>query len=85
MSYTVLILPRAQKQMANLPSEVYPRVRDALRELANNPRPHGCLKLKGREGWRVRIGHYRVVYEIDDSQQTVTILDIGHRREIYRD
>jgi mRNA interferase RelE/StbE len=85
MSYTVQILPRTQKQLAKLPADVYPRVRDALRELADNPRPSGCLKLTGREGWRIRIGRYRAIYEIDDTNRTVTILDIGHRREVYRE
>jgi mRNA interferase RelE/StbE len=84
MNYTVQILPRAQKQLSKLPPDVYPRVRDALRELTDSPRPSGCLKLTGREGWRIRIGRYRVIYEIDDTNRTVTILDIGHRREVYR-
>ncbi|OYT73773.1 MAG: type II toxin-antitoxin system mRNA interferase toxin, RelE/StbE family [Armatimonadetes bacterium CP1_7O] len=85
MSYTVQILPRAQRQLAKLPAEVYPRVRDALRALADEPRPVGCRKLVGRAGWRLRVGSYRVIYEIDEEQRTVTILDIGHRREIYRE
>lgn len=51
--------------------------------LFQNPRPPSCLKLSGREGWRIRVGNYRVVYEIDDGQQAVTILNIGHRRDIY--
>jgi mRNA interferase RelE/StbE len=85
MSYTVSILPRAQRQLAKLPSDVYERVRDALRALAEEPRPHGCLKLTGREGWRIRVGQYRVIYEIDDANRTVTILDIGHRRDVYRE
>jgi len=84
MDYTVLILRRAQKELAQLPSEVYERVRDAIRALGSNPRPPGCLKLQGREGWRIRTGSYRVIYEIDDERHTVTILHIGHRRDIYR-
>jgi mRNA interferase RelE/StbE len=85
MSYTVSILPRAQRQLAKLPSDVYERVRDALRALANEPRPHGCLKLTGRDGWRIRVGQYRVIYEIDDTNRSVIILDIGHRRDVYRE
>lgn len=84
MNYTILILRRAQKELANLPSGVYERVRDAIRALAQNPRPMGCLKLVGREGWRIRVENYRVIYEIDDEQRTVTILHIGHRRDVYR-
>lgn len=84
MSYTLLILRRAQKQLAKLPVEVYELVLDGIRALALEPRPPGCLKLTGRPGWRIRIGNYRVIYEIDDDRQVVTILDVGHRREIYR-
>ncbi|MCS6829072.1 MAG: type II toxin-antitoxin system RelE/ParE family toxin [Armatimonadota bacterium] len=84
MSYSVNILPRAQKQLAKLPQDAYVRVRDALRKLADTPRPTGCLKLAGRDGWRIRVGDYRVIYEIDDANLTVTVLDIGHRGDIYR-
>jgi mRNA interferase RelE/StbE len=83
MEYAVTILRRAQRELAGLPSEAYQRVRDAIRGLAQNPRPPGCLKLTGREGWRIRIGVYRVIYEIDDSKRTITILHVGHRRNIY--
>ena len=84
MSYSVLILRRAQKELAQLPAESYTRTRDAIRALGENPRPSGCLKLTGREGWRIRVGDYRVVYEIDDGQKTVTVLHVGHRRDVYR-
>jgi mRNA interferase RelE/StbE len=83
MSYEVLILRRAQKELANLPKAEYERVRDAIAELAENPRPAGCKKLVGREGWRIRTGVYRAIYEIDDAQQKVTILHIGHRSDVY--
>jgi mRNA interferase RelE/StbE len=84
MSYNINILRRAQKELANLPADVYPRVRDALRSLAEQPRPSGCLKLKGREGWRIRVGDYRVLYEIDDNKQIVSVVHIGHRRDVYQ-
>ncbi len=82
--YTVLILRRAQKELARLPGGAYEHVRDAIRALGQNPRPPGCLKLTGRDGWRIRVGDYRVIYEIDDEQKTVTILHVGHRRDVYR-
>jgi mRNA interferase RelE/StbE len=56
----------------------------ALEELAGDPRPPGIKKLKGREGWRLRIGDYRVIYEIDDTQKIIIVLHVGHRRDIYR-
>ena len=55
-----------------------------MRALQENPRPPGCKKLRDRQGWRVRFGHYRIIYKIDDTQKIVTIVEVGHRREIYR-
>ena len=84
MTYSVTILRRAQKELAQLPAGDYERVRDAIRNLASEPRPHSCLKLTGRDGWRIRSGNYRVIYEIEDPQQLITILHVGHRRDVYR-
>jgi mRNA interferase RelE/StbE len=84
MSYRVSILRRAQKELATLPGNTFERVRDALRALAEEPRPAGCKKLKGRDGWRIRVGDYRVIYEIDENERTILIVHIGHRRDIYR-
>lgn len=55
-----------------------------MRALAQNPRPPGIRRLQGRAGWRIRIGDYRVIYEIDDEQRVVEVLKIAHRREAYR-
>jgi mRNA interferase RelE/StbE len=84
MSYSINIKKRAAKTLAKLSDRDYQKIRDAIRELGENPRPSGCLKLTGRAGWRIRMGVYRVIYEISDRSQTITILDIGHRRDIYR-
>jgi mRNA interferase RelE/StbE len=84
MSYSIRILRRAQKALARLPKRDYERVRDAIRGLAENPRPRGARKLTDREGWRIRIGPYRVIYEIGDADRVVTVLDIGHRGDVYR-
>jgi mRNA interferase RelE/StbE len=84
VTYAVTILRRAQKELGALAGEAFPRVRDAIVALAEDPRPTGCLKLTGRDGWRIRIGNYRVVYEIDDSDRMVTVLHVGHRRDVYR-
>ncbi len=83
MSYRISILRRAQKELAQLPVENYERVRDAIRNLASLPRPVGCVKLAGRDGWRIRVGVYRVIYEIDDPGQSITVLNVGHRRDVY--
>ena len=84
MNYDIAILRRAQKELAELSTGVYERVRDSIGALAQEPRPPGCVKLTNRQGWRIRVGDYRVIYEIDDQHKTVTILNIGHRLNIYR-
>lgn len=76
MNYSLTIKKRASKTLAKLPSEDYEKVRDAIRDLAQIPRPSGCLKLTGREGWRIRVGVYRIIYQINDPEQKITILDI---------
>ncbi len=84
MRYAVFILRRAQRELADLPSEIYEHAKEAIASLGEEPRPHGCRKLTGREGWRIRVSDYRIIYEIDDAASVVTVLDIGHRRDIYR-
>lgn len=84
MHHTILILRSAQKELADLPSEIFIRIRDAIQALEEEPRPSGCVKLSGREAWRIRIGNYRIIYEIDDAQKKLTVMHIGHRRDVYR-
>lgn len=84
MSYKVFILRRAQRELAELPTEAFQRAKEAILNLSEEQRPSGCRKLTGREGWRIRVGEYRVLYEIDDAERTVTILHVGHRRDVYR-
>lgn len=83
MNYQIVILKRAQKELAALPQSDYERVRDAIAALSGNPRPSGCRKLVGRDGWRIRSGDYRVIYDIDDASRVVTVLHVGHRRDVY--
>ena len=82
--YQVSISRSAQKALAAIPSPDLERLTDSLRALSSDPRPAGCTKLTGRPGWRVRVGRYRIIYEIDDTDRLVAVLDIGHRRDIYR-
>ena len=84
MSYSVFILPGAQKELSGLQAEDYDRVKSAILALENEPRPTHCRKLVGREGWRIRVRSYRVIYEIDDMLKRVLVLQVGHRRDIYR-
>lgn len=84
MSYAVIILRRAQKELSALPEDAYGRIRDSIRELAQEPRLNNSKKLAGRSGWRLRVGAYRVVYEIDDGNRVITIMHVGHHRDVYR-
>jgi mRNA interferase RelE/StbE len=81
--YTILILPSAQKQLSKLSNAIATRIEDKMMELEQDPRPAGCKKLKGRDAWRIRIGDYRVIYEINDGRLIVTVITIGHRKEVY--
>ncbi len=84
MTYTVIILRPARKELTRLPDQDYARVLAAIQSLANNPRPPGCAKLTGSPYWRIRVGAFRVIYEIDDAARTVTAEAVGHRRDVYR-
>ncbi len=82
--YSVTLRPRARRDIRNLDRPTIARVSRAIDSLAENPRPSGCLKVKTSEGrWRIRVGDWRVGYEINDALQTVTIVTIGHRSEFY--
>lgn len=84
MSYSVSILRSALKTLGSLPSGIQDRLITAIRRLGVNPRPPGVKKLSGREAWRIRVGDHRIIYEISDADLTVLVVDVGHRREIYR-
>lgn len=84
MNYAVEILRSAGKQLAAIDRQDQPRIFAAIRALASNPRPPGCKKLTGRPAWRIRVGVYRVIYEIHDNRLLVLVVVVGHRREVYR-
>ncbi len=84
MRFQIEILRSAQKSLSQIQSQDQDRIIEAIRSLADEPRPHGCKKLSGRDAWRIRVGNYRVIYEIRESKLVVLIVDIGHRKEIYR-
>jgi mRNA interferase RelE/StbE len=82
--YHIEIETSAVKAFARLPRSDARKVAEKIQALADDPRPSGAVKLTGAEGWRIRVGHYRVVYVIEDAVRIVTVTRIGHRREIYR-
>jgi len=81
-----LLSGQAERDPKRLPAEVFQRVIAAIRALGAEPRPQGCRKLQGspRDDYRIRVGDYRVVYEIDDRDKSVRIMRVHHRREAYR-
>ena len=85
MPHNVLLSKSAQKQLRKLPSQVADLIEQKLLELEENPRPLGCKKLMGEEnGWRIRVGNYRVLYEIHDRVLLVHVVDIDHRKDVYK-
>ncbi len=84
MSYSILIERTAQKSLAKIAQPDQDRIIQAIRSLAENPRPPRVKKLSGRDAWRIRIGNYRVIYEIHDEELRILVVVIGHRRDIYR-
>lgn len=82
--YDLRIKPSAGKELENLPRKDRIRISRKIRELAAEPRPHGCEKLSPEDKYRIRQGNYRVVYSIDDEKHIVLVVKIGHRKEVYR-
>lgn len=86
MSYKVEITKRALKQLNKLPSELQERIQSKIDELALEPRLNGVKKLKNREyAYRVRVGDYRIIYDIFDDLLLVSVVELGHRNKIYKD
>ncbi len=84
MSYALTIERAAQKNLEKISPPHQERVIEAIEALAADPRPPGVKKLRGREAWRLRVGAYRVIYEIHDDDLVVLGVRIRHRREAYR-
>ena len=85
MNWQIEIARDARKELAGLHSQIQVRISKAILALENNPFPTGCKKLKNRDGFRIRVGDYRVLYLVDTKAKKIVIGAIGHRREVYRD
>lgn len=83
MVYCISIKPKALKALELINDPYYSKIKEAIYSLSANPRPVGYIKLKGRQGYRIRIAHYRIIYEIFDDVLVVDIINIGHRKDIY--
>ncbi len=82
-SYTVQISKKAERQLDKLSDHIALPIFKAIEKLSENPRPNGSIKLKERDGYRIRVGNYRVIYEIFDKVLLVDVIAIGDRKEIY--
>ena len=85
MSWLIEIARDAKKELARLPAQTQTRIVRAILAVEKDPFPRGGKKLKNRDGWRIRVGDYRILYFADAKARLITIGVIGHRREVYRD
>ena len=82
--YSVEITSGAEKELNRYVARLQDRIIEKILDLAGDPRPYGCKKLMDSTNYRIRVGDYRVIYSIEDRARIVKILDIGHRKDIYR-
>ncbi len=82
--YRVELLPSAIRALRVLDPKVRPRIEGAIWLLAQNPRPPASRPLKGRPGYRVRVGDYRIIYTVRDDLLLIVVVTLGNRRDVYR-
>ena len=83
-AFAVEITRSAFKTLKRVGPEAASRIIAAIDALATDPRLRGCIRLEGRDAWRIRVGTYRVIYEIHDARLVVLVVAVGHRRDVYR-
>jgi mRNA interferase RelE/StbE len=83
MAYSIDFSKQALKELEKINEPYYSSIKQAIFNLSENPRPHGYRKLKGRDGYRIRVADYRVIYDIYDRTLVVDIITLGHRKDIY--
>ena len=85
MPYRVEFTKRAARALSELPPATQARLLGAVEKLQSNPRPPGCKALIGRHGhYRIRVGDYRIIYEVIDEVLLIVVVAVGHRRDVYR-
>jgi mRNA interferase RelE/StbE len=83
VAYRISIRNRVIKLLQNINEPYYSKIKEAIYRLADNPRPQGFKKLKGRNAYRIRVADYRIIYEIMDNILVVDVINLGHRKDIY--
>ena len=81
--YKVRVERKAHKKLSKISEPYYSKIKIAILNLGNHPRPQGYIKLKGRNAFRIRVADYRIIYEIHDRILLVNVIDLGNRKEIY--
>ena len=81
--FEIRFLPSVRKDLRGIPKPTVKRILEAIDRLGTNPRPPECKKLTGRALFRIRIGVYRVIYEIRGDELVVIVVKVGHRRDVY--
>ena len=83
MAYQITIRKKAAKILEDINEPYYSKIKKSIYNLSNNPRPDGCKKLKGRNGYRIRVADYRIIYELFDDNLIIDVITLGHRKDIY--
>jgi len=83
-AYRVFFKESVQKDFEGIPKKDLRKILTRIKSLANDPRPSGCEKLTGHDRYRLRQGRYRIVYAVQDEERSVTVVKVGHRKDIYR-
>ena len=83
-AYRLLFKESVQKDFQGIPKKDLRKILSRIKILADDPRPPGCEKLTGQDRYRMRQGRYRIVYSVEDEERTVTVVKVGHRKDIYR-
>jgi len=84
LTWKLEIMPRAQREMRKLSDSILKRVNQKINVLRNSPFPEGTVKLKSMDGFRFRVGDWRVIYTVDKAEHTVTVYTVCHRSKVYK-
>lgn len=84
MSYTLEIEKSAKKNLTKIDNPFFNTINEKIEALKTNPRPPGCKKLVGHDGWRIRVADYRIIYTINDNILKIVVVEIDNRKQIYR-
>lgn len=83
MTYEIELRPAAVRALKRIDHQDRSRIRGAIALLAADPRPPGATALRGRDGLRIRVGSYRIIYTVQDERLLIVVVTLGHRRDVY--